>query len=451
MVIDELLAYFGVDTDRQSFREAQRHMDALEESAHDMISTLGAMGAAAFGAGMLLNNNTWEIKQLSDALGVGVETTEAFGLAMAGTKHGVEDVMDLYEELSNKMGESKGLEETTPVLESLAMLKLSFADLKKMNPEKQMESILNAAVLHSDKQIGQSAADILLGGQANRIVGHLQELGGSFTDIIEKRKQYNFLSERGRNGAVESAKVTGDLLAIFKSLSRELSGLVGEALNPMLKGWRDFIAENKVLIQTQLPNLISMLGTTAKVLATLFAVSKVMMFGRAIMGLITTLRALTVAGLIANAAAMAVPLLIGAAVAAVGAGIALVIEDIYTFFQGGKSVTGFIVNAFISTWDRVVNYAYEKFGELKAWFSDLIPDWMRDGLSDVSMNQSLSANASPSVAANAYSAMYNTNAANSRVINFYGVTPPEMLDAFKKETRKDNAVTAKAGTTGVEY
>ena len=259
MKIDELLVMLGVDVNEQSFKEARGAMNDLESDAMGMVTMLGQMGAAMLGGAALMNQQTREANSLAEALDVNVKTLENFTNAMRGTEFTMDNVADLYEELTNKIGESKGLEETAPVIEALTMLKLSFADLKRMDVEGQMESIMNAAIGLGDAQVARSATDILLGAEANKIVGHLRSVGGSFDEILDKQAQYNMLSDEGRKGAIESASTVSDLMTIFTSLAKEISGLLGQAFNPMLESFRDWIAENKVLIGNQLPNLIGLI------------------------------------------------------------------------------------------------------------------------------------------------------------------------------------------------
>ena len=129
--IDSLLVMLGVDLDQQSFKNAQRNMKSLEDEAMDLVKTLGAVGATMLGGAAYLNEQTRQTENLANSIDITTSTLENFGNALRGTEFDIKSVSDLYEELSNKMGESKGLEETAPVIEALTMLKLSFADLKQ--------------------------------------------------------------------------------------------------------------------------------------------------------------------------------------------------------------------------------------------------------------------------------------------------------------------------------
>lgn len=383
--IDELLVMLGVDVNEQSFKNARSEMKELESDAMDMVETFAFWGSAMLTGASLLNQQTREAQSLSSALNINISTLENFTNAMRGTEFTMDNVADLYEELTNKIGESKGLEETTPVIEALTMLKLSFADLQKMDVEGQMASIMNAAIGLGDAQVARSAVDILLGADANKIVGHLRSVGGSFDEILKKQAQYNMLSDKGRKGAIESASTVSDLVTIFVSLGKEISGLLGEALNPMLEGLRDWISTNKVLINDQMPNLINLLKLVTFAVGGAFgvmALAKMAAFGAAISKLIIAMRTLGIVGLAANVMAAAIPIAIGAAVTAGIVAFGLLVEDIMSYFDGEKSITGLIVDSFGKAWDNVVDYAMAKFTALKQFMEDLVPDWMKDDIKD---------------------------------------------------------------------
>ena len=46
MIVDRLLAYFGVDVDEKSFKDAQGELQELEGQMMGIITAAGAMGAA---------------------------------------------------------------------------------------------------------------------------------------------------------------------------------------------------------------------------------------------------------------------------------------------------------------------------------------------------------------------------------------------------------------------
>jgi hypothetical protein len=87
----------------------------------------------------------------------------------------------------------------------------------------------------------------------------------------------------------------------------------------------------------------------------------------ALAGIVKALRAVKIAALAANAAAMIMPVLIGAAVAAV----ILIIQDLYTYFTGGDSVTGRILEVFEKKFPRAFSIAASAMKQFMALINGL--------------------------------------------------------------------------------
>ena len=162
-----------------------------------------------------------------------------------------------------------------------------------------MQAIMNAAIGLGDAQVAKSATDILLGADANKIVGHLRSVGGSFDEILNKQALYNHQSEEGRKGAIESANTVSDLMTIFKSLAKEISGLIGAAINPMLESFRDWIGMNKELIQSWLPKLVDGLKSAAWAFGLLVGATALGKLGLMIMGIVKLTKAIRIMGITA--------------------------------------------------------------------------------------------------------------------------------------------------------
>ena len=160
---------------------------------------------------------------------------------------------------------------------------------------------------------------------------------------------------------------------------------------------------------------------------------------------------LGIVALAANLMAAAIPVAIGAAVTAGIAAFALLVEDIMSYFNGDKSVTGLIVNAFEGAWDAVVQYAMDKFTMLKNWMSDLVPDWMSEDMAATNARLGGGANfgAMGSVAGQA--ALQASYGGHTYQYNFNGYNGSDIEHLMDKHRRKNNAMTAKQLGNGGEY
>ena len=202
--------------------------------------------------------------------------------------------------------------------------------------------------------------------------------------------------------------------------------------------------------------------------------------------------------LLAWAAAAAGPVLVGLAIGA----LILAIQDVYTYFTGGDSITGRIIDGLgkpvvdkiKQAWANLKQWFKDWIADVGQWFVDLIPDWLKNpaiksrqqmiesGQGDPNTKQSTfaypapaapgiteqrvlvpqrtSVTAPPTMAqglaqANAgRGSVITTNSGNTTVgeIIVNGAeNPVATAQAIRQELRRDNASRTKGIDTGVKY
>ena len=201
---------------------------------------------------VLFNNEARKTVTLAESVGVSAGFLENLGTAIAPAGFELDNIVDLVEEMNNKLGESAGLKEITPVTESLAILNLRFRDLQKLSPEQQFRAITDAALKMKDAQKAAAAVDILMGGEANKIIGILRRQGKTTEEVLKAQEAYNARTDKGREGAVAFSKEIGKTTRIISSLASEIAGLVGGQMVPMLAKMSEYIRANKDLIKTRI-------------------------------------------------------------------------------------------------------------------------------------------------------------------------------------------------------
>lgn len=250
----------GFDRVAKSAGRARKQMGEIASTA-GLVG--GAIVAGLSGAGYVLHSTAEELAQLrsqADSVGMDPRNLMAYGAAVKELGFDYEKVVDLVEEMNNKIGESKGLEQTTPVKEALAMLRLDFAAIARMKPEEQFERIMTAAGAMADQQKAVSAVDILMGGEANKIMGHLRamaaEQGKTVDQVLDRYKQLNLLSGVGVERFKHFSRATNDLFAVMGSGFKELlSGLAGK-LVPLIKRGTKWIVANFDAIKARAGELL---------------------------------------------------------------------------------------------------------------------------------------------------------------------------------------------------
>jgi hypothetical protein len=368
-VVEQFVARLGWEVPPES----QRDVEKFDDSIDDIIGGLGKLAVAAgaalaaiVGLSGVTNKHTAIQTNMANALGISADALAALGNVVENIGFDYEKVGDLVEELNNKMGEFE-LTGMTSVKEALQLVNLEFKELKDLSPEDQFIRIMDAAKDLEDQQVAVSAVDMLMGGDANKILGYLRTQEQSLAEIIQRQLELNFLTDQGREGAVAFTAAWGELSNSVGSIWAQFSGLLGEALTPLIGGFSDLLISNKEVIQTKLREwaqgiadavawltpkirwIIEKLGDLKdivdKVVRSLGGwrnVLKVLGIFMASLGLVkmiaTLQRLVTMWNTVGKAAlfAQAKMLLIPAIIAL----IALILEDIWVFLEGGESLTG---------------------------------------------------------------------------------------------------------------
>jgi len=364
-VIEEFVALLGWEVDSTDVEEFNKTVDDLGNTLK-WVTGLIAAGTAAISALVVqTNKETAELGNLAKSVGLSAEALDALGGVVSNIGLNAENVVDLVEEMNNKFGEMAGLGEMTAVEESLKILNLEFKDLQKLEPEKQFQEIIDAALKLEDQQKAVAAVDMLLSGEANKIVGFLRDQGTTLDEILKRYKEINLLNEEAREGAERFNMIWGQLMTIVKSLTQLFSGLVGEAIAPLVDEFIDFVIQNKELIQVRvkqwvdtfvsvlkfllsvlrnvfdiLAPIVDRLGglkNTFKLLAIAIGAVKFAKFIKALSLIIKMQKLATFAGMKKALLGLVTPagILTGLLVV-----LALAVEDLIVFFQGGDSLLG---------------------------------------------------------------------------------------------------------------
>lgn len=249
--IEEFVAHLGWDVDPGKLKEFDKQVGEITQTFKKVALAIGAATAAVTALVIHTNRETAEMANLAKSVGITTENLLALSGVVSEIGLNTENVIDLVEEMNNKMGEKKGLGEFTAVEESLKILNLDFKELRDLKPDEQFTRIFDAASKLADQQKAVSAVDMLFGGEANKILGFLRATGLSLEEILERRKQLNFLSEEGVEGAIAFNHTLSETETIISSIWAQFSGLVGEILTPMIKEFSNWVIENKELIKVK--------------------------------------------------------------------------------------------------------------------------------------------------------------------------------------------------------
>ena len=373
--LERFVYLIGADVDKKSFDQAQKGFDDLANIAKKLAKTVTATTAAIFGYTSIVNKANVENENLANSVGQNINTMEALGGEARKLGLDFDNVIDLAEEMQNKLGESAGLGEAiTPVTESLQILGLTFEEIDKLSPEKQFETIIDAAIGLEDATNAAAAADILLGGEASKLIGSLNAQGKSLEEITSAYDEINFVTKESREGARLWTETMTPLFTIFKSIGSLFAGELGAALHSLIAEFKEFVLVNKEMISLgigtlvdyirismellfrTLRGIVSIMGTVVdmfggfeRVMRLIISAGIVLLVFKVVSAFIALNKVLTITQLI-MAAIGKLPILL------LFTGLVLLVEDLYTWINGGDSLMGAMFGDFDEVSAKVMGW-----------------------------------------------------------------------------------------------
>jgi len=384
-VIEEFIARLNWEVDDKAVKRFSENMKSVSIMAKRAAAAIVGATTAAVGFAVITNKQTAINTNLARSVGLSAKSFEAWAGLMDQMGFDGERLVDLVEEMNNKFGEMKGLGEMTAVSEGLRILGLEFRKIRALAPEEQFLEILSTAKEMEDQQKAVSAVDMIMGGEANKVVGFLRTIDGDLRDIIKRRMQLNLLDEEARESALKFNLVWSDFLALFKSIGAQFSGVLGDALTPMVNTMIEWATANRELIKTNIRTFVERFASALK-----FILPRIMDLVRFIGDLVDRfggfenvlkLTGIAIGGFAVNKLTTGVGGLAKALIegkkegksffdifssgipdlgAAVAIGLGLIAEDLYQFYQGNESVAGKVSE----TLEEFIGASIEFFGNM---------------------------------------------------------------------------------------
>lgn len=452
-IVQELIGLVGLEIDEASFKKGSNALDDVKKQ-YELVAKsakkLGVAAAAVAGFTIITNKLTAEQERMAQSVNISTKTLEAYADIAKQAGLNLDNVVDLVEEMNNKFGESKGLEEmTTPVVESLQILGLEFEKIKKLRPEDQFFAILDAAQQLGDTQAASSAADILLGGEANKFIGLLRTQDMSLQELMDTYQKYNLLTDESREQALAFNKTFQTFSNVIGSATKQLAVLLGRGMEPVLKAINAWVAENKELSQSiikvfsiVIPAALAIAGIAVGLMTI-----KLIAMGAAILGVTWPVLGLIAAFVVA------------------GTVIGLIVEDIYKFISSGgeaSTVIGTLIDKFLeftglgnvfSFIGDGIDYAVRGFKELISLANGFSLGSIGEGISDFfggfGAPSALAGIPISGSSTGGGSSIVNNN--NSSSSNSISITAPNLTnDQLNQIVDQQNSIAVNANDTGFE-
>lgn len=402
--VTELLGYIGLDVDDASFNEAEQSVKDVTKVMAGLITVAASAATAVTGAAYAMVNDfantATEIDQLTKRLNVNAEAFQA--TAFAAKSFGIEQdqLADGMKELSMRAGEF-ALDGKANA-DAFGEIGITQAQVKQYgnNIEGLFRLVRNKLSEVKEQGKRQFLADALFGGG-------LADVGGEF--FAQTSENIAALQKQARESGLvisqENLDMAREYTSEMDSLQARIKGLwniVASNLLPIFtritRQMKEFLDLHGDEIVNGLTAAINGLIASIKYLGIAAAIAMPYLIGSAAIASWAKLIALTnvltaafatmrVGALLAWAAAAAGPVLVGLAIGA----LILAIQDVYTYFTGGDSVTGRIIESFKGMdtsirgiWDGLVDYIIGALGRIDKAIYNSMPEWMQETMTFLS-------------------------------------------------------------------
>ncbi|MEZ9880542.1 phage tail protein [Vibrio sp. 10N.261.51.E5] len=224
------------------------------------VGSIWAATTATAGLMTITNQQTAEMVGMAEAYDMSIDRFKAWnGVAQQAGLNG-ENIGDLVEELSNKFGEFKALGEQSSVADVFGALGIDAAMMEGMNAADQFEFIMKRLESVTDKQQAASLADMLFGGEGNKVVTYIRNTGKGLNELLDEQRQFNLLTNEGADGAKKYGHSFNNLTNTITSAWQEISGIVGgtmaDDIQMLGSTVSKYVRENKAEVVSTLKSLV---------------------------------------------------------------------------------------------------------------------------------------------------------------------------------------------------
>lgn len=363
-LIDELLVGLGFEYDPKEMKQFKEDVGKTTGVIKGLAKAAVAGAVAITGLTVASTRASDEQGKLADEIGDTVENIDALQFALERSGGSADGMTSSLRNLAIRASEAaRGVGSG---VEAFGLLGISATDSNgnlKNTSDLMLEVSQRFQGLSQAKQI--ELADKLGIRDSIRL---LQQGPNAIRELTDEAAALGVTTAEDAALAAEFQDSLTNLWRIVKQASRTLSRELVPIIKELTDSFVDWWKANRAIIEQNLPEWIDKATMALKLLTIATGAWLAMRLVSHIMTLITLFKSLSVAALTANAAALLLPALIAAGVAA----LALLAEDAKTFFEGGESFIGDMIEKFPQWADeiRVVAAIFATLAELTTMIFD---------------------------------------------------------------------------------
>lgn len=326
-------------------------LGVITKQASITAATTALFGVAKAAAAL----ETAELKT-AKAIGISTQSLNAWKTSAAIAGGSAASLVSSMNQIESKMQRLKMGQIDTGMATNLARLGIGYGDFAKMDANQRMSAVFNQAGRMQDQQLAAQLISDTLGQGAREYYDYLKLSGKSLSQALAEGRALTFTTAATKR---EAMLFNGNMNAIgqaTKSIGALFGSKLAGALNPIVQKTKEWIIGNRELIQSGVTQFAEGLGKT---LTAIFGAASSVL--KVVGGLVNKLGGLDkvlvkvavgvaaiksqnilggIRGIISGIGGIRNALNMGFK----GTALYLLLDDLMTYFTGGDSVTGDIVD-----------------------------------------------------------------------------------------------------------
>lgn len=414
--IRELITKWGFEVDKEPLEKLEHQFESLKETFTKIFEVGAEAALSIFEVARETSEAGVQAQRMSDRLGIGIEAMQELQYAAKLGGVSAEEFGTSLQHFNKGLADAKtgsgGAADAFYALSKVTGKNLATAT---GSTEDKLIAVSEAFSKMTDVTQKTKIAMELFGRSGGNLIGVLSKGPGHLQEMREEARKLGFVLDK--EAAEKSEKFEESLMGLFgafKGLRNEIGVGIMPVITELMKGIKDWILVNREWLATNINSAIKVLSgylqdlwafistltksingivkafggwatvskVLLKVLIAMGALQLAMFLGQLVMVVFDAIKAfrlLTMAELAANAAALLIPLAIGAAIIALG----LIIEDVVAFFQGKDSMLGVLLAGMQKQFPALYEFLKNVGGMIKEAFGNIMFLFQGDNFKDV--------------------------------------------------------------------
>lgn len=257
ILLEKFYGELGWKVDKTGPAQFEKQKTGIANGLKKIAGLYTAAAGIVTGFVAVTNKETAATNRLAQSLGVSFELMHRWGSATQAAGIGAEGATTAITYLNRTIGNVKiNPGQAESVSNALKLIGLNLKDVAGMDTEERFNTVVSALGNVEDQTTVTAAAFKLFGRGGGASFARLAQLarsqGKTIDEYVGRWRDLELQTDKSVKGAVDFTASASALKFAFAEVRATIAGYVGEALLPMLKGAREWIANNRELIRSKL-------------------------------------------------------------------------------------------------------------------------------------------------------------------------------------------------------